>query len=233
MVGGDAEAGHVHGLVRELAHPVGVHEDRRRRAVRLRAAVEEVQRMAHRGGLQDVLDGDLVLEVRVRVEGAVVVVLHRDRREHLTRRAVLVHVAGGERCEQHRRRLAPREHGVSARCARQQAFIRRLVTHLLDTDDEHDVVHAARHRHRADAERIRARRAGVLDACARHAGEADGARHGVAADALLTPERAALGRDERRIDLLGIEPAGRPRRPRPGTRPRPSARSSGRTARRT
>ena len=161
--------------------------------------------MAHRRRLQHVVDGDLVLEVRVRIAGAVVVVLHRDRREHLARRAELVHVAGRERREQHRRGLAPREDRVTGRGAREQAFFGRLVAHLLDADHEHDVVHAARDRHRADAERVGTRRARVLDARARDADEPDRGRDRVAADAFLAPERAPLGRDERGIDLVRLE----------------------------
>ena len=163
------------------------------------------KRMAHRCRLQDVVDGDLVLEVRVRIARAVVVVLHRDRCEHLAGRAELVHVPGRERREQHRRGLAPREDRVSGRRARQEPFLRRLVAHLLDADDQHDVVDAARHRHRADAEGVGTRRARVLDARARDAGEADGRRNGVAADALLPPQRSALRRDERGLDLVRFE----------------------------
>ena len=132
-------------------------------------------------------------------------VLHRDRREHLAGRAELVHVAGRERREQHRRGLAAGEDRVAGRGARQQAFLGRLVAHLLDADHEHDVVHAAGDRHRADAERVGARRARVLDPRARDAGEPDRGRHGVAADALLAPQRAALGGDERGVDLVGLE----------------------------
>ena len=212
--------------------PLGGDEQHRRRAVGLRAAVEQVQRVADRRRLQHVVDRDLVLEVRVRIAGAVVVVLHRDRREHLARRAELVHVPGRERREQHRRGLAAREDRVPGRGARQQAFLGRLVAHLLDADDEHDVVHAARHRHRADAERVGARRARVLDARARDAGEADRGRHGVAADALLAPERARAGwRRTRPRPASRLEALVDARRPRRRTRPPPSARSSGRTAR--
>ena len=60
---------------------------------------------------------------------------------------------------------------------------------------------------------------------------ADG--HRVAADALLAPQRAPLGRDERGLDLRRARSPGRPTRPPRRTRRRPSARSSGRTARRT
>src|SRR5262249_5664418 len=74
-----------------------------------------------------------------------------------------------------------------------------------DPDDEHDIVDAAGDGHRADAKRIRARRARVLDACARDAGEAERSGDGVAADAFLAPQRAPLGRDERGLDLLRLE----------------------------
>ena len=87
----------------------------------------------------------------------------------------------------------------------EQALLGRLVAHLLDADDEHDVVHAAGHGHRPDPERVGAGRARVLDPGARDAGEPDRGRHGVAADALLAPERAALGGDERGVDRLRVE----------------------------
>ena len=182
-----------------------VHEEDGGRAVGLRAAVEQVQRMTHGRRLDHVFDRDLVLEVRVRVARAVVVVLHRDRRQHLARRPELVHVAGRERCEQHGRGLAPREDRVAGRGARQQALFARLVAHLLHADDEHDVVDAARDRHGADAKRIGSRRARVLDAGARDAHQTDRGGDRVAADAFLTPERAPLGRDERGLDLRGLE----------------------------
>ena len=64
---------------------------------------------------------------------------------------------------------------------------------------------AARDRHRADPERVGTRRARVLDARARDAGETDRGRDRVAADAFLAPQRAALRRDERGLDLRGLE----------------------------
>ena len=184
---------------------LGAHEQHRSGTVGLGAAVEQVERVAHGRRRQHVVDRDLVLEVRVRVAGAVVVVLDGDRREHLARRAVLVHVTCRERREQHRRRLAAREDRVAGGGAREEPFLGRLVAHLLDADDEHDVVDAAGDGHRADAERVGAGRARVLDAGARDAGEADRRRDGVAADALLAPERAALRGDERGFDLRRLE----------------------------
>src|SRR5207244_12485523 len=50
-----------------------------------------------------------------------------------------------------------------------------------------------------------ARRARVLDPCARDAREADRGRHGVAADALLAPQRAALRGHDHGVDLRGLE----------------------------
>ena len=96
---------------------------------------------------------------------------------------------------------------MPGRRPRQQAFLGRLVAHLLDPDDEDDVVHPAGDGHRADTERIRARRAGVLDARTRDAGEPDRGRHRVPADALLAPERPPLGGDEDGVDLLRLDAA--------------------------
>ena len=113
MIGRDAEAGDEHRRVGELACPLGTDEQGRGRAVGLRATVEQVQRMTHRRRREHVFDRDLVLEVRVGVAGTVVVVLHRDGREHLPGRAELVHVTRRERREQHRRGLATREDRVA------------------------------------------------------------------------------------------------------------------------
>ena len=200
MVGGHAEPGHVHGLVGELVRPLGRGEEDGRGAVGLGAAVEQAQRAAHHGRGEDLLDGDLALEVGVGVEAPVVVVLHRHRRQHLGRGAELVHVAGGEGGEQHGGGLAPVVEGVAGRGPGQQALLGGLVAHLLHADHEHHVVHAARHHHGADAEGVGSRRAGVLDPGAGHAGQADGAGHGVAADALLAPQRAPLGGHDHGVD---------------------------------
>ena len=132
-------------------------------------------------------------------------VLHRDRREHLARGAELVHVAGGERREQHGRGFATRVDRVPRGRAREQPFLGRLVPHLLDPDDEHEIVHAGGDGHRPDSECVRTRRARVLDACARDAREPDRGGHRVAADALLAPQRAALGGDEGRVDRVAVE----------------------------
>jgi len=83
-----------------------------------------MQRVTDRRGLQHVFDGDLVLEVRERVPRAVVVVLHSHRREHFSRRAELVHVSSGERCEQHGRCFSPSEDRVTGSGAGQETFLR-------------------------------------------------------------------------------------------------------------
>ena len=99
MIGCHTEPGHVNRLVGELTGSLRSDEQDGGGAVGLRAAVEQMQRMAHGRRLQHVVDRDLVLEVRVRIARAVVVVLHRDRCEHLACGAELVHVAGRERRE--------------------------------------------------------------------------------------------------------------------------------------
>ena len=116
VVGGDAEPRDVDGVVGELVAP----GPRRRAGSRRRRRSAGSSRGGAAGGtpgarLSDVLDGELVLEVRVRIERAVVVVLDRDRGEHLAGRAVLVHVAGRERGEQHRGGLAAVEDRVAGR----------------------------------------------------------------------------------------------------------------------
>jgi hypothetical protein len=118
-----------------------------------------------------------------------------------------VHVPGRKRCEQHGGGFAAGQHRVPGRRPREQTLVGRLVAHLLDTDDEDGVVYAACDSHRADAKGIRARGTCVLDARARDAGEPDGRRDGVSADALLSPKAAALGRDEDAVDVLSVKAA--------------------------
>ena len=157
VVGGHAEPGDHDRLVGELRGPLRRADDHRRGAVGLRAAVEQVERVAHRRRGEHLLDRHLVAEVGVGVELAVVVVLHGDGGEVLAGGAELVHVPGGERGEQHRRRLAAGEDRVARRGSGQQTLLGRLVPHLLDADDEHDVVHARGHGHAGDPEGVAAR----------------------------------------------------------------------------
>ncbi len=133
-------------------------------------------------------------------------VLHGDRRQHLGGGAELVHVAGGEGREQHGGGLAAVVEGVAGRGAGEQSLLCGLVAHLLHADHEHDVVHTARHDHGADAEGVGSRRTGVLDSGAGDTGQADGARHGIAPDALLAPQRAPLGGDDDGVDRRLVEP---------------------------
>ena len=205
MVGSHPEPRHVHGLVGELVRPLGAGEDDRSRTVGLRAAVEQPQRAAHHGRGQHLLDGHLALEVGVGVETSVVMVLHGHRCQHLGCGPELVHVAGGERCEQHGCGLAAVVERVARRGPGEQPLLRGLVAHLLHADDEHHVVHAARHHHGADAEGVGPRRTGVLHPGAGDSGQPDGARHGVSPDALLAPQGAALGSDDAGVDLPWVE----------------------------
>ncbi len=205
VIGRDPEPGYVHRPVREVAGTLGRGEDHSRSTVGLRAAVEQTQRIAHRGSIEDLLGGDLVAEVRIGVEGAVVVVLDRHRGQHLAGRAELRHVSGGEGGEEHRGGFTAGVDGVSARRAGEQTFLGGLVAHLLHTDHEHDVVHARCNRHRADSEGVAAGGAGVLDPGAGDPVQPDGARDRVASDALLAPQRPALGGDEYSVDRRSVE----------------------------
>ena len=85
-------AAHVDGPVRQLAGAVLGREDDAAAAVGDHAAVELVQRVGDELRAEHVVDRDRVAVHRVRVAARVLAGLHRDRRELLGRRAVLVHV---------------------------------------------------------------------------------------------------------------------------------------------
>ena len=205
MVGGHAEPGHENGLVGELVGPFGRGQDHGGGAVGLGAAVEQPQRPADGGRGEHLVDGDLVLEVGVGIEAPVVMVLHGHRRQHLRGGPELVHVPCGEGGEQYGGRLAPVVERVPGGGPRQQALLGRLVAHLLHPDDEHDIVHAARHHHGPDPEGVGSGGTGVLHPCAGDARQAQGARHGVPADPLLAPQGAALGGHDGGVDRPAVE----------------------------
>ena len=68
MIGGDAESGDEHRPVGELVGAIGGGEQDGRGTVGLRAAVEQMEWRAHGRRCEHLLDRDLVLEVRVRIE---------------------------------------------------------------------------------------------------------------------------------------------------------------------
>ncbi len=141
--------------VGELGRQVSAREDRRGGAVGRRAAVEEPERLRHLGLLLVLLGGDLLLEVRLGVERAVVVVLQRHGPERLLRRAVLLHVAGGQEREHPRRGPSLGEHRVSpVHGLGHEAPPRRDLAHLLRSDRQDQVVLARGHRERRVPHRL-------------------------------------------------------------------------------
>ncbi len=85
-------AAHEDRAVREVARAVFGREDDAAAAVGDDAAVELVQRIGDELGSEHVVDRDRIAVHRSRVAARVLTRLHRDRRELLGRRAVLVHV---------------------------------------------------------------------------------------------------------------------------------------------
>src|SRR6185369_16458684 len=80
---GETRPLHEDGRLLEALREIGAADDRRRGAVGRRAAVEEPEGPRDDRRLQDLLGRDLALEMRLRVQRAVFVVLHRDLRERL------------------------------------------------------------------------------------------------------------------------------------------------------
>ena len=74
-------------------------EDHRGAAVGERAAVVELERIGHVSGFENLLDGDLLLELRLRVQRAVPVVLDGHRGHLGLGGPVLLHVRAGDQRE--------------------------------------------------------------------------------------------------------------------------------------
>src|SRR5439155_23616543 len=144
---------------------LGTTGDGCRRAVAPARAVEDAEHARDRGRLADRLDRHLLAELRLRVLGAVLVVLPGDAGEHLLQLilldAVLPRVGGGEEREGRRRGHAG-ERAVVGR-VRHHEPREAGVLQLLDPDGHDEVVGAARDRVGRVADRLAAGRAHVLE----------------------------------------------------------------------
>ena len=76
-----------------VLRPLGRGHDDRGAVVGLDAAIEEVQRLADKAAVDDVLDREALFVIRLRVVRGVLAVEHLNVRDLLGRRAVIVHVA--------------------------------------------------------------------------------------------------------------------------------------------
>jgi len=168
-------------------------EDDRRRAVRERRAVEDPQRLGDRPRPEDLIERDLVAVVGVGVARAHLVRLHRNARELLAGRAVLVHVAPGDQRPQCREGSAEDDLPFVVGGGARDLVAGGVgdVGELFGPPDDHEVVEPARHREVALVEGERARGAAGLDA---HAGQVATPEPGVVedqrGDVLLVDERA-------------------------------------------
>ena len=101
--GGDRlDPGHAVGRAEGVARVVHARHDHRRRTVGRRADVEQTQRIGDDGAVDDIVDGVLLAEARVRVLEPVARVLHLDAGEVVGGRAVDVHAASCVEREVHR-----------------------------------------------------------------------------------------------------------------------------------
>ena len=118
-------------------------EDHRRRAVADQRAIVDVERVGDRFALHRLLQRDRLAHVRVGIERAVGVVLHRDRGQMLLLRPEIVHVPARDHGEQRRKGVA----GLASRPSNRPASRQDLAGprgglrgHLLHPDHHHDVV---------------------------------------------------------------------------------------------
>ncbi len=193
-----------------LAHclgDLGRGDDGRRRAVRHAAAVEQAERRGDHRRVQDGVHLNRLLQMGLRILGAVLVALPRDVAnrplEVLARHAVRGHVGGGELGEVARRRAvgAPQRLQRAATAARQAAVAG--VLQLLDAQRDRDVSSARGDGVAGATEGLGARGAHVLDMRHRDVGQAQGGRH---RDARLADMHLVdRGREPGGIELLGID----------------------------
>jgi hypothetical protein len=154
----------------------GEHE--RRAAIGERAAIEELERISDVSRLEHLLDRDRLLELGLRVQGAVAVVLDGHRGHLRLGRAVLLHVRprdqGEHAGEGEAQRLLP--DGVGGVGKILGRFGRRDVQHPLGPAHQDDVRHAGSNLHDGVTEGgVRARARG-LEAGRRHRRDAQDGR---------------------------------------------------------
>ena len=155
VVGRDPEAGDVHGLLRVPLGELRADEQHGRRAVGLGAAVEQVQGRAD--GRRLSTSSTVISFWKCAYGSRAPLWWFFTATDASISRVVpnscMWRVAKGANSTGSG--LATGEDRVAGRGPGQEPLVGRLVAHLLDTDHEDDVVHAAGDRHRADAERVR------------------------------------------------------------------------------
>ena len=207
----DGDGLHQHVVVAEALGQLALGEDGDRGAVGLRAAVVEAERPRDDRRVERLLDGDLLLQHRLRRQRAVVMVLHGDLGEVLAAGAVGLEVARGAEREPAGRRHRQAAHAGGLHARTGDAAVLRLV----EADHEHGVVEAAGDGEDAEAERVGAGGAVVLHHADRAAEELQRVGH----------LGGAVRRDRRRRrrPLRSASAGSRCRRPRrPRTPPRRS-----------
>src|SRR6266542_4603974 len=129
------------------------------------AAVEELERVGDVGALEDRVERDLLLELRLGIEDAVAVVLHGHVGHLLLGRPVLVHVGAGDQGEDAGKRQPDGllEGGVGAVGEVLGRRVRRDTEYALGAADQDDVRDAGGDLHQGVAEGGMAGGAGVLE----------------------------------------------------------------------
>src|SRR5213594_309421 len=152
--------------VGELAGLLHLAEDDRRGSVREGRAVEHPERLCDPGRLQDRVERDFLLELGLGIQGAVLVILHRDGGHLLPRGPVLVHVSAGHHRVQAGERRPEDGLPLLVRGGRQDLRGLNLadIRHLLRPAHDDDVVHPGGDREPSLEESNRAARAAALDA---------------------------------------------------------------------
>ena len=154
-------------LLAERLGDLGRRDDGRGRTVRHAAAVEQAERRGDHRRVEDGFHLDGLLQMGLRILGAVLVALPRDVADRLlevlARDAVRGHVGGGELGEVARRRAArvPQDLQRAATAARQAAVAG--VLELLDADGQREIGRARGDGIAGAAEGLGARSAHVLD----------------------------------------------------------------------
>ena len=208
-VGRRADTGHLDERALGLLGDRFGNENHGGRAVADRRAVEKTKRIGHLGGREHLIDRDARMDLRARIEEAVLVVFHRDARDLLARRTVLMHVRARHHRVEPGKRDAVEGLVLLVGSGSERAGHVGAVGHLLDPAREHDLAGPRSNFEERRPKRHAAARARRFDAHRGHGSHAEVVGEQRREMLLLDEEPAAHAADVHAVELVDPSVADR------------------------
>src|SRR5438876_8908301 len=140
-------------VVAELLREFRRSQNEAARSISYEGTIIQLERPGDHTRFHDLIKLPFLLLVRLRIQGSVLVILHRHSGHLFLGRSVLVHMHCGHEGKQPRKsHTVPLFEGIVRGCGKNSGYFWRwLISHLLNASDQHDVVHAGLDRHYSTA----------------------------------------------------------------------------------